>query len=206
VALLLILGLVGGNFGYFWYLNREYAQALQLGDIKQATILARRGARLDTRGLNGKTLLMLALAEWDERLAQELVSRGAGVDINDNDGNTPLIAAASQHNLSLIQLFLAHGADPNAKTRSTGWTPIFQVVSPDNDFVGGHIAEPEVKVECMKALLRSGADVAVVDREGRTALDLVIQFFGPKQVETLLRQAGAFRKQALQADPNKENQ
>jgi len=85
------------------------------------------------------------------------------------DGATAFLRAAQSGDIVLLRLLLANGADPNIATRNNT-TPL--MVASGIGWVEGVTNEQGVKenVETVRLLLDLGADVNVVDGDGRSAL------------------------------------
>ena len=87
--------------------------------------------------------------------------------------------AAGQAAAPAVAALLDHGADPNARG-SRGLTPLMMAAAVDDT------------VEATELLLARGADVALRDEAGRTALDWALMR-GETPIARVLRQAGAVR-------------
>ncbi len=90
----------------------------------------------------------------DADVVRALVKAGANVHMTDADGNTPLHYAAS---VEIARELLTNGACIDAKN-TYGRTPLLE----------GHLNE-----EVLEFLIKSGADVTVVDENGESFLHLV---------------------------------
>jgi len=107
-----------------------------------------------------------------------LLEAGAIINAQENDGYTPLHTAA--YNAPNNAMFLLNNsADPNIKNKA-GETPIF-------------LAAGFREIESVKALLRAGADVSIVNNEGRNAIYPVLENLGNQKLQTvkLLTSMGA---------------
>ena len=82
--------------------------------------------------------------------------QGKNIDVSDEDGTTGLFHALSMGLFDIVRFLVSHGADIN-RQRDDGYTPLIQSV------ISGGL--------CTKWLVENGADVALKDVEGRTALD-----------------------------------
>jgi len=101
------------------------------------------------------------------------------------------------HKFELIKILLKHGANPNAIGMGLGLPILHQFITYNN------YSNPYL-VDIVELLLDAGADVTVVDKSGRTPLDLAIDFQdtcpddarAPKLVDSL-RRSGAKRANEL---------
>ncbi|KAK7702414.1 hypothetical protein SLS64_009706 [Diaporthe eres] len=117
------------------------------------------------RDANGLTLLMLVASNNNgkQAIASEMVSvlieAGVDVDLHDNLGNTALMYAA-KHNGPVGPLLKA-GANPNV-ANTLGQTALMNCFSRNNVCVK----------ETLRPLTDAGADINMVDNEGRSVLIL----------------------------------
>ncbi|GAA5513978.1 hypothetical protein Dcar01_02727 [Deinococcus carri] len=107
-------------------------------------------------------LLLCVAALWSAASAQ------LGPELRD---------AADTGNVALIRQLLAQGADVNAASSATGWTPLMLAVYKN-------------RVEAARLLLDNGADARLRNRDGQTALDLANLFSSiDPQLKALLQSA-----------------
>ncbi len=118
----------------------------------------------------------------DVNLAQKRGAPGRG--ILSRVGATPLIAAASTSDVALVRTLLDLGADPKL-TNAGGTTPLLAAagvgVGAPEEAAG---SEPEA-LEVIEILLKVGADVNAVDRNGETAMHGAAYRNHPKVVQFL---------------------
>ena len=88
------------------------------GDLATVETLLAGGAKIDERGTNGETALILAVLAGKDAVAGFSSSRGPGVTATNQGGFTPLHAAAYAGDTGIAELLLEHGADVNAKSCS----------------------------------------------------------------------------------------
>ncbi|PGH32167.1 hypothetical protein GX50_05066 [[Emmonsia] crescens] len=90
---------------------------------------------------------------------------------------TPLYYATSFALTSVVEHLLAQGSDVNAPGGRVGGTPL-------------HAACWRVQIDIIRLLLRSGAELDVVDRNGQTAVDMAETMVGNVEVATVFREEG----------------
>lgn len=112
-----------------------------------------------------------AFANRDDAKIREAVKDGARVNIRNRDGSTLLEYAVSTGDKNLVELIVDRGADLNATTR--GFTPLMS-------------AAWNGRVEIMRILIKSGADINARDDYGRTPLMLAVSHNKVEAVKLLL--------------------
>jgi Ankyrin repeats (3 copies) len=136
------------------------AQAARGGDMHamQAALFRGHGRRvLNTIVAGRNSILGTACARPNEDMIAMLVLAGADVNVVDGAGETPLLAACRGTALrNVLALVEHHHAAVNVCDRN-GNTPLMLAVSAGRTAMAG-------------ILLRNGADVAVLDRVGSSAL------------------------------------
>jgi hypothetical protein len=139
-------------------LNEQLIQAVKNRNIDQATQLLRNGADVNARG-HGWTALMLATLGSDIELCKLLIEKGADVNAKNYQGITALATAT---NIEICKLLIEAGADVNAKNNSK-----------DPILIGSLLGQNPT-IEKGLLLIKNGADVNVLDYEGRTPLNLAL--------------------------------
>lgn len=124
----------------------------------------------------GETLLHLAAALNDIKLADVLLKHGARVDAVSRATATPLLRAAEYDHLDMLRLLLSHGAAPDTRN-DIGRTAL-------------HFSVLRSNSEAVSELLRRGALVEVRDNAGVAPLDIAAYNRYP-HVARLLVDAGA---------------
>ena len=116
------------------------------------------------------TLLHLAAANGNVRVAQMLIDRHADVNARNDRGLTPLHYASLVGKEPMVRLLIEHGADVNARSE-TDWTPLLFaargssfVDQPDADYIG-----------VCDDLLRGGAQVDAISAMGRSAIQIATE-------------------------------
>lgn len=173
--------------------------AIDRGDVEIANLLLNDGLDLNKRSREGKTPLILAASLGRNEIIKALLAHGAeinqrGATIPDAD-RTALMRAVESDRADTVKILLAHGADP-LLADLTGWTAIhyaakdghrqsLEVLVAYGVDVNLHIGEgthagqtPLIAaayfghVRTLTWLLEHGADPALSDRYGYTALRL----------------------------------
>jgi uncharacterized protein len=166
--------------------------AARQGSVDATRVLAEAGANLNLTDPEGTTALGRAIVNWHYDVAGLLVEKGADPNIPDVAGMAALYAVADMDTLGeiygrparklsdkldavdLVKMLLAHGANPNARLKgpalqknhtpgegslNTGATPLMRAAK------GGDY-------RVMRALVDGGADAALTQKNGTTALML----------------------------------
>ncbi|MBW2279071.1 MAG: ankyrin repeat domain-containing protein, partial [Deltaproteobacteria bacterium] len=92
-----------------------------------------------------------------DRFVTLLLDRGMSPDGGDSWGYTPLHSAAKYNHVSTIELLLKRGAKPSVNATNDGFTPL-------------HLAVIDRRLEAVKILIATKADLEARDDRGRTAL------------------------------------
>jgi ankyrin repeat protein len=141
---------------------RELADAIRAGDTTRVAQLLPK-VDVNSKGFQDITPLMLALRELEKSPNGTAVVRqivNAGANPNLGEGDLPLIVAIQQSRHSgaePVAILLKAGANPN--TSDQFGRPVY--------FQGTGITVP---IDVLKALLDGGADLKVVDKDGRPAV------------------------------------
>jgi len=85
--------------------------------------------RLNAKGKNGWTALMIAAAKGNEYCTKILIQCRANVNAKANRGGTALMWAAQAGNVACVKLLIAGGADVNAKDKD-GRTALMGAAAP----------------------------------------------------------------------------
>lgn len=79
-------------------------------------------ARLNTRGMNGQSMLHLSASLGHYRLAAGLLARGANPDLRDNNGMTAMHMACLRGHEQIVRKLRSVGGDPNIRSLN-GYIP-----------------------------------------------------------------------------------
>ena len=149
--------------------------AAATGNLVQARMLLKQGAKVDARDQHGDTPLHWAAGHGYPEMVKLLISKGADVNARDRHGQTPLFGA---DNAAVARLLIAHGALVNTRD-VIGQTPL------DRAAWAGRIL-------VIRVLLDHHALVNARDINGFTPLDNAAWSGGNSlAVEALLRAHGA---------------
>jgi ankyrin repeat protein len=99
-------------------------------------------------------------------VASVLIDRGAAVDARNRDDVTPLHQAVRARNVAVAEVLLARGADPNARDKGRGSTPLHRAVSGSG--AGGTAGTADAMPVLVRLLLAHGADPDRRDKRGRS--------------------------------------
>jgi ankyrin repeat protein len=127
--------------------------------------LLAQGADPNVRNAEGRTALMVALAEGvgDDGIRLFLEKR-ADVNAVDRGGSTPLMIAADAFKADVVKVLLDRGADTRARDRE-GNTPLLRAAASRHSY-------DEKEDALIPALLEKGADPNARNSQGVTALML----------------------------------
>lgn len=167
-------------------------EAVRTANESRITSLLSKGARINDKDRNGKTVLMWACGTGPmfikpDPMAQEqelrrvdnahaevvkmLLKKGAKVSEKDKSGQTALMWAVRENCLQVTRVLLENGAKINESDK-TGYTPLI-------------IAAQHAKPELIKLLIEKGADINAKTRKGDTALSEA-RNLGYKGIEKML--------------------
>ncbi|MBP8939963.1 MAG: ankyrin repeat domain-containing protein, partial [Agrobacterium sp.] len=110
-----------------------------------------------------------------------ILKKGANLESTNRFGGTALIPAAEKGHPEAVDMLLAAGLDVDHVNR-LGWTALLEVTILRD---GGAVSQ-----RIVRSLLAGGADVAVKDFDGRTALAHARER-GLTEIVALLKAAGA---------------
>ncbi|MGA8027726.1 MAG: ankyrin repeat domain-containing protein [Bryobacteraceae bacterium] len=132
--------------------------AVLRGQTEIAKILIASGFDINKPTEAGSTYLNDASLKGQVKMVQLLLEHGAGLESLNATGGTPLHDAALGGNADVIRLLLDRGARIDAFDRESGATPLM-------------LAASLARTGAVALLLQRGANPALRDHAGRTALD-----------------------------------
>jgi len=116
---------------------------------------------------DGRTALHYAIINGSKEIVDLLLKSGADINAKDKRSLTPLFVASVFGNEDIMKLLLENNADPNARDNEKE-TPIFYAIFRSTKLKNAK--------EVVKILLRYGADVNAVNKNGRTLLHLAVSY------------------------------
>ena len=133
---------------------------------------------------NPTTELLYAAGRGDLTAVRELIADGVSVNAANHVGGTVLMSACASYRSEVVEFLLQAGADVNMPTKD-GQTALHVAV-------GSSPSLPEKQRECVRLLLKQGAQVDALDKSGGTPL-MDAAWFGclPSVLELL--EAGGLR-------------
>ena len=172
-------------------------------------ILKEDPTQANAKDSDGDTILHVAIQTGDDQVVKVLLDHGADVTARNAHGETPLELAALQGSATVMRTLLRGGAkvvSPNALLARAAWAgnvAVAQILlSKGADVNGGAVPGSKDKSSPMHSavmgempdmveyLIRSGADVNVVNAGGLTPLHLASQSIYP-QIARILLEHGA---------------
>ena len=152
---------------FFSFLSRTFAfgrematliEAVKDRNVERVRDLLATGANADETDTSGRAALYFAAQRGLIEIARCLLNRGARTSLQTNWGSTPLHVAADKGFDDLLRL-LTRAQDANANIQNK------------NGDTALHLAAYRGKLDAVRVLLDAGADVALVNGEGRTAIE-----------------------------------
>lgn len=131
---------------------------------------------------HGRTVLHFAAANGcGPALLDYLLKQGLEIEARDKNGETPLHRAAAKANPWMIEQLLARGAQVSAVNHG-GQTPLLIILT-DRDVVHTDVRE------AIEVLLGCESDMRLSDKEGNTALHLVVSHH-PRLLQLIIENGG----------------
>ncbi|KAK9380649.1 ankyrin repeat-containing domain protein [Kockiozyma suomiensis] len=136
--------------------------AASVGSLEIVDLLVHYGASLNVTTSAGQTPLHYAVSRERVDVVRRLVELyPAATRVRDKRGQIPLHRAAAIGSIPLIRLLVRDAKGPLNVADRDGWTPLFH-------------ASAEGRGDAALELIRCDADTSVVDREGKTFLDVCV--------------------------------
>ncbi|KAI0420564.1 hypothetical protein F5X98DRAFT_11335 [Xylaria grammica] len=152
-------------------------QIIKYGDERIALFfLFARRYDINTKGPDGKTILISASESKYSVMVKVLLEMGADIEATDEGGRGPLRMAVSYRNTEVLELLLRAGANLEA-ANAKGQTPLW-------------IASSRGRAKGLELLLKAGANLEAANANGQTPLWIASSRGNTKVVELLLK-AGA---------------
>ncbi|HUE22680.1 MAG TPA: ankyrin repeat domain-containing protein [Bryobacteraceae bacterium] len=156
--------------------------AARSGNLRITSILIAAGARVNTKGAEGRTALHFAGGQVG--IIHLLIEKGADVNARDAEGIAPLDDEVWGGSLDAVAILLAHGAQLNEVEPKTGATPINEAAYRGNTPI-------------VQYLLQFKPDLEVPDNRGNTPLENAIRT-GKEDCALLLLEAEAIERKTPQ--------
>ncbi|MCA8936179.1 MAG: ankyrin repeat domain-containing protein [Planctomycetes bacterium] len=154
--------------------------AISSGNADAAKLLLRAGANpLSSSGDARLSLWKAVRMTGDPELVRILLDAGLDPAVRGVQAQTALHAAADIGSVAIVELLLEAGCDPNA-TDDVGNTPLHLVATRSDE------GEKKGARDCVKLLLKHGADRTIKNKDGQTPLDVAYWL----EVEMLLKDDG----------------
>lgn len=164
------------NRGYS-YTEESFVKAVKSGDLETAKLFLDAGMSVNSAeasspygGTSRSTVLHIAIASGQPRIARFLIDNGANVNVRDDRGRQPLFTASLLGTKEIVELLVNHGAEINPSEKDSPNIPL-------------HAALRRGHYEIAKYLISKGADVLVVSQSGYTALHAACESGNPQIVE-----------------------
>lgn len=182
--------------------------AINKGSYEVVESLLNMGVSPNARNPHKQTALLGAVVRCNAPIVELLLSKGANVNQPDVYGITPLGMAARKGKRNLLELLLSHGADVDGRDGTVGGPLIiateegfYELVElllsknadvnacPERDRrTALHTAAYKGHNDIARLLLRRGANVHVVDKDGKAPIDYAAQR-GNSEIVSMLKAA-----------------
>lgn len=143
------------------------------------SLLLQAGANVLARDAHGRTAMFFARERWRfPTLREQLLAAGVPDEAPPHVSDLRLMDAVERADLAMVRYQLENGADVNHRSHRSRYTPLMA-------------AAERGASDIVRLLLRAGADPALCDRKGHTALTRALNSASPDaELLRLLRHAG----------------
>ncbi|TWR31636.1 ankyrin repeat domain-containing protein [Mucilaginibacter pallidiroseus] len=132
--------------------------AIQENDALAVKYLLNKGANINAQDADGRTPLIIAASNGQERIARLLLCcSNPDVDVKDNNGNTALMLACQNNRVNEMYLVATHFPDVNLRNKN-GRTALMIATEANN-------------IEAVKYLMAHNANASAKDKQKLTAMD-----------------------------------
>ena len=159
------------------------AYAAAGGHLQIMKMLLQNGAKIETKARFNKTPLLHAAGSNQVAACKLLVEEGANLEAVNRGGRNCVFETCFWGQPETLAYFLSIGCDPNPT--SNGFTPLHHAVSRLRH--NGNQQVYDRYVDCVRILLKHGADTSIKNNSGKTAGDLAAER-GHASVAELLRE------------------
>lgn len=196
--------------------NNEQVPIIEAVKNKQLDLVAaelKKGADVNTRDKNSRSLLLIATRANDIEMAKLLVSHGADVNLQDDILDSPFLYAGASGQTELVKLFLANGARFDVFNRYNGTAlipacerghlEVVTILANTEGFPIDHVnrlgwtALMEAVIlgdgsrkyaDVVRTLINAGCNINIPDKDGVTALEHA-RTKGYSEIANLLKNA-----------------
>ena len=163
-------------------------------DKEVAQLLISHGAKLDTKGYEGRTPLHQVAMRNKNDMVEWFCSKGSPVNALDSKGQTPLMLSLSMQGYNIdaktrtetVRILLKYGADLSCRDEK-GWTLL-------------HYAIREGNTQMLDLFLSKGMDINAKDKYGYTPLHWAVTNKDKKMVEALVSRGADVNARNLQGN------
>lgn len=144
------------------------------GHFSIMRVLLKAGALVNAKDDRGRTPFHLAAINGDQTMMKYLLEQGADITIADDSGYTALHDVVNQGSFYSVEFLIAQGASIDAQNNEERFTPL-------------HCAILNKDVRIIDQLIEKGANVYARDKDGATALHLLIDGIEDKEVDIVIQ-------------------
>lgn len=172
----------------------DFTKAAKFDDVSEVQSLMKAGVSPNTLDPNGNPMLIVAIRDKSFKVSDLLLANKAiDVNLNNKSGENPLMIASIEGQLSLVEAMVLKN---KAQVNKTGWTPLHYASSTGKLSVAEFLIANGAQVNALspsdttplmmavssgndlliKFLLDKGADLALRNHEGYSAIDVAVLF------------------------------